>query len=244
MPLKPEHRRLLRDPTYSPPPGDGPLPLAPGATACVLRPQGRCAGSAGVANVETGEPISADARIRIQSNSNAWLAVVVFQLAKEGLRALGDTVEDWLPGLLPYGHQLTVSQLMSDTNGLVDDNDMAASPAAFAQAAANAGDAELAANLTALFEQVKKDTSVDPVWLVRLAAWQPLVLAPGSGYHHSNIGWNIAGLIAERVAGAPLPVLYEQRIFGPLGLRHTSYQPQGPIAGPQAEVTWYAPTGA
>ena len=74
-----------------------------------------------------------------------------------------------------------------------------------------------------------------PLWLIRLAAWQPLLSAPGSRYHHSNIGWNIVGLIAARVAGKPLPTLYRERIFQPLGLKQTSYDPQGPIAAPHAQ---------
>jgi CubicO group peptidase (beta-lactamase class C family) len=61
---------------------------------------------------------------------------------------------------------------------------------------------------------------------------------------HSNIGWNIAGLIAARVAGEPLASLYQQRIFSPLGLKQTSYQPQGPIAGPHAEGYSISANGA
>ena len=85
--------------------------------------------------------------------------------------------------------------------------------------------------------QAVEDRSVlvEPIWLVRLAAWQPLVLAPGSGYHHSNIGWNIARLIAGRVAGIPLPALYEERIFAPLELRTRVTNPRAPITGPHAE---------
>ena len=67
------------------------------------------------------------------------------------------------------------------------------------------------------------------------ADWQPLVAPPGTQYHHSNIGWRIAGLIAARVAGKSLPAVYEQRLFAPLGLTHTAYDPQGPIAGSHAE---------
>ena len=63
---------------------------------------------------------------------------------------------------------------------------------------------------------------------------QPLVALPGTRYHHSNIGWNIVGLIAAKAAGKPLPLLYRERIFQPLGLRHTAYDPQGPIAGAHA----------
>ena len=133
----------------------GPERAAPGATACVLGPQGQWVGSAGLANVKTGEAMRPDARMRIQSNSKTWLAAVAFQFANEGRLALADTVEDWVPGLLPYGDELTVRQLMSDTSGLVDDNDLGSSPAAFAQALANVDDAELTAQLTALFERVE-----------------------------------------------------------------------------------------
>ena len=41
-------------------------------------------GSAGIANVKTGEPMRPDARLRIQSNSKTWLLAVALQLAGEG----------------------------------------------------------------------------------------------------------------------------------------------------------------
>jgi D-alanyl-D-alanine carboxypeptidase len=69
---------------------------------------------------------------------------------------------------------------------------------------------------------------------IKLAAWQPLLFSPGTQYHHSNIGWNLLGLIAAKAGGEPLPVLYQERIFRPLGLEHTAYDPQGPITGPHA----------
>jgi CubicO group peptidase (beta-lactamase class C family) len=93
------------------------------------------AGLAGVADVNTGEPICPDTRTRLDSISKWWATAVILQLAQEGKPRLGDTVQHWLPGLLP-----------------------------------------------------------------------------GSRYHHSNIGWNIVGLIAARVAGKPLPVLYREQI--------------------------------
>jgi D-alanyl-D-alanine carboxypeptidase len=223
----------------------GSQPAAPGATAYVLGPRGRWSGAAGIANLKTGEPMQPDARMRIQSNSKPWLMAVIFQLANEGRLTLNDTVAHWLPGLLPYGNRITIAELLSDTSGLIDDNDMTASPAALEHALARVKNLKLRTQLAAIAAQLAKNpgTYVDPRWVIKLAAWQPLVLAPGSGYHHSNIGWNIAGLIAARAGGAPLPVLYQQRIFAPLGLSHTSYQPQGPIAGPHAEGYDISSTG-
>jgi Beta-lactamase len=62
----------------------GPEPVAPGASACVVGPQGTWGGSAGVGIVKTGETMSPDARMRIQSNSKTWLTAVIFQLVNEG----------------------------------------------------------------------------------------------------------------------------------------------------------------
>src|SRR4051812_20443216 len=54
----------------------GPDRLAPGATAYVYGPHGAWVGSAGVANVETGERMPVDARMRIESASKTWLLAV------------------------------------------------------------------------------------------------------------------------------------------------------------------------
>jgi D-alanyl-D-alanine carboxypeptidase len=92
---------------------------------------------------------------------------------------------------------------------------------------------------------------------IRLAAWQTLLFEPGTGYHYSNIGFQILGVIAERVAGRSVAQLYSERFFRPLRLRSAAYDPQGAIAGPHAsgyaiglsgrttDVTdWHAGVGA
>jgi D-alanyl-D-alanine carboxypeptidase len=215
----------------------GPHRVAPGATAYVVGPHGTWVGAAGLANVKTGERMRPDARMRIQSLSKTWAMAVILQLAREGRLTLDDTVERWLPGLLPYGDRITIHQLMADTSGLIDDNDVERSPAATRRYFARVEDAKLRAQLAVIAARVRANpfAAVSPIWLIRLAAWQPLVSAPGTAYHHSNIGWNIVGMIAARAGGKPLPVLYRERTFRPLGLAHTAYQPQGPPAGPHAE---------
>ena len=220
----------------------GPQRVAPGATAYVSGPDGTWVGSAGIANVETGQKMRPDARLRIQSLSKAWLLAVTLQLAQEGKLSLSDTVAQWLPGLLPYGSKINILELETDTSGLIDDNTMVQDPARYL---ARVKDAKLRAELLAIGARLKADpsTAVDPIWLIRWAAWQPLLFTPGLRYSHSNIGWNIAGMIVARAAGQSLPALYRDRIFTPLGLTHTSYQPQGPIAGPHAEGYRISPNG-
>jgi D-alanyl-D-alanine carboxypeptidase len=212
----------------------GPNRLAPGATAYVSGPHGTWVGSAGVADVETGAPMRVDARMRIESNSKTWLVAVVLQLVQEGRLSFGDKVDRWLPGLLrAHGKEITLRQLMSDSSGLIDDNDVFASPSAGNLYLARVRDPKLRAELLTVGARLHASPAarVSPLWFIHLAAWQPLVAPPGTAYHHSNIGWNIAGLIAAKASGKPLPLLYDERIFRPLRLRHTAYDPQGPIAG-------------
>ena len=212
----------------------GPDRIAPGVTAYVAGPSGTWLGAAGLANAQTEEPMRPDARTRLDSVSKWWATAVVLQLAQEGKLRLGDSVERWLPGLLPDGDRITIGRLMTDSSGLIDDNDVFQSPDAYL---ARVKDARLRAQLTAVAARLRANpaTEASPLWMIRLAAWQPLLFAPGSRYHHSNIGWNIVGLIAAQVGGKPLPTLYRERIFQPLGLRHSAYDPQGPIAGPHAQ---------
>ena len=78
---------------------------------------------------------------------------------------------------------------------------------------------------------------------IRWAAWQPLLFTPRAGFHYSNIGYDILGLIAARAGGKPLAALYRERIFQPLGLHTTVYDPQGPMSGPHAHGYGIEPNG-
>jgi D-alanyl-D-alanine carboxypeptidase len=217
----------------------GPHRLAPGVTAYVIGPHGTWAGSAGVAEVKSAEPMPVDARMRIESASKTWLVAAVLQLVQERKLSLEDTVDRWLPGLLrAHGSEITMRQLMSNSSGLIDDNDITkASPAKKHAMLARVGDPKLRTQLLATAARIRANPAVQvsPLLWIRLAAWQPLLAPPGTTYHHSNIGWNIASLIAAKAAGKPLPTLYAERIFQPLRLRHTAYDPQGPIAGAHAK---------
>jgi D-alanyl-D-alanine carboxypeptidase len=211
---------------------------APGATAYVTGPRGTWSGSAGLEDVETSVPMAPDSRMRIESNSKTWLVAVILQLAQESKLSLDDTVARWLPGLLRgHGAEITIRELLYDASGLIDDNDVYHATAAERAAMfARVGDPSLRAALAATAARADENPflPVPALLFIRLAAWQPLVAVPGTTYHHSNIGWNVAGLIAAKAGGKPLPVLYRERIFTPLHLHATVFSPQGPIEGQHA----------
>jgi D-alanyl-D-alanine carboxypeptidase len=73
------------------------------------------------------------------------------------------------------------------------------------------------------------------IW-VRIAAAVPPLFPPGTDYRYSNTGFEVLGMVASRATGKSLPTLYRERIFEPLGLHETAWDPQGPIAGQHAHA--------
>jgi len=65
-------------------------------------------------------------------------------------------------------------------------------------------------------------------------ATRPLDFEPRSRYSYSNTGYLILGRVVERVGGEPFGAFLTRRIFTPLGLSHTRYQPS-PSAGDLAK---------
>ena len=53
----------------------------------------------------------------------------------------------------------------------------------------------------------------------------PLAFPVGAGRHYSDLGFTILGEIVEVVSGLSLDQFEEQNIFGPLGMKHTMYNP-------------------
>ena len=216
--------------------------IAPGATAYVLDARGAWLGAAGRADVQTGTSMPVDARMRLESVSKIWTGVLVHQLAEEGKLRLSDTVERWLPGLLPYGDRITVAQLLVHRSGLIDNNDVAKNPDAYIAAVT---DPAVKGQLLRVQRRLEQTPMVEfsPLLWIKLASFQPLLAEPGTLYHYSNIGFEILGLIAARSGGQSIESLYRGRIFEPLALHDTAYDPQGPISGEHARGYAVAPGG-
>jgi D-alanyl-D-alanine carboxypeptidase len=207
--------------------------IAPGATAYVAGPHGSWSGAAGVADAVSGQPMAVDARMRLESVSKIWTAVLVLQLAEHGRLSLDDTVARWLPRLLPFGDRITLRQLLTHTSGIFDNNDAVNHSD---RVLARVKDPAFRAELIRLAKRLQADPTIQfpPTVWIRLAATQPLYFPPGTGYHYSNVGFEVLGLVIEKVTGQPLEAVFWERIIQPLGLGHTAYDPQGEVVGPHA----------
>ena len=70
--------------------------------------------------------------------------------------------------------------------------------------------------------------------LAVIAADQP-IRPPGTEFHYSDVNFIALGEVVHRVSGQPLNVYCAQKIFGPLGLKDTSFRP------PQGQQEQIAP---
>jgi D-alanyl-D-alanine carboxypeptidase len=159
----------------------------------------------GVAEIATKTAMKPSDHYRIASLTKSYVATVVLQLVGEGKLRLSDTVERWLPGLVPKGNKITIHMLLNHTSGLYD----------------HEKDPEvlkpyLSGNLGYYWS---------PLRLVKLAVTRPARFAPGATKRssYSSTNYLIAGLIVERVTGNTIGAELKRRIFQPLHLTGTSY---------------------
>ena len=171
---------------------------APGVLVVVRDGDATRAEARGLADRARAMPMAADVRFRAGSITKTFVAALVLQLVDEGRLGLDDTVEHWLPGGVPHGQAITVRHLLSHTAGLFD----------YVQD-----------------ERVLRDHERrwKPEELVSLAIAHPPEHAPGERFTYSSTNYIVLGLIAEEAGGAPLERQLRDRLFGPLGLRRTSF---------------------
>jgi D-alanyl-D-alanine carboxypeptidase len=218
---------------------------APGA-AVRLDDGGRVQTAAvGRADLRGNRPMRPELNYRAGSLTKPMVATVVLQLVGEGRLALTDTVERWLPGILPYGDRVTVRHLLTMTSGVPE----------------------------YLRGRIAIDTfgltparlrTWTPRELVALVADQPPTFLAGTGFEYSNTNYVLAGMIVEAVTGNRLGWELTRRVFRPLRLWDTRFpvhhpaiagrhargyslpvDPQGSIgAGPLRDVTLLDPSFA
>ena len=159
---------------------------------------------AGLAERDSHRPLRDGDRFRIGSVTKTFVATVVLQLVADRRLGLEDSVERWLPGMVPGGERITVRQLLGHRSGLFDYVD---DPRVFAPYAH------------------RPRHAWEPRTLVALALSHPAAFAPGERYAYSSTNYLLLELIVEAASGQPLAQHLRRRIFVPLRLHATSFEP-------------------
>jgi CubicO group peptidase (beta-lactamase class C family) len=156
----------------------------------------------GMANLETGTPITPASVFHLASVSKQFTAAAVLLLAHEGKLSLDDDIHKHLPELPDYGQRITIRHLLNHTSGLRDQWDLLAmARGRFEEDRITEGD---------VLEIVTRQKSLN--------------FTPGAEYLYSNTGYTLAGIIVRRVSGKSLRDFAEERFFRPLGMTQTQFQ--------------------
>ena len=154
------------------------------------------AGAAGLANIETGEPLTTEHRFRIGSVTKIFVGALVLQLVAEGTFNLDDDAGPVVQGV-------TIRQLLNHTSGLPDFED----------------------DMVALFEPYREDLNyrwpLGPRDQLALVLEKPRLFAPGEGWAYHGSNYLALGLLVEDTTGSKLRDELRSRIFEPLGLAAT-----------------------
>jgi D-alanyl-D-alanine carboxypeptidase len=153
--------------------------------------------TAGTTSLDPGSgPVDPDVPWNIGSATKTFVAVVVLQLAEEGLVDLDAGIDDFLPDL-PGAERITPRQLLQHTSGLGEYLDQPA---------------------------VRNDLQRQwtPAELIAVAEAAGRVGEPGGPHRYSNTNYLVLGEIIEQVTGNSWDTEVVTRIAAPLGMSHTS----------------------
>ncbi|GAA1755466.1 serine hydrolase domain-containing protein [Agromyces humatus] len=169
----------------------------PGVLIGIWSPKGTFVSATGVADLETGAPLSTDMQFKVGSQTKAFVANLVLQLVGEGEVSLDDHISKWVADV-PNGDAITIRQLLSMKSGL------------------GAGFLAQEANANKLV--TSGCTEAD-----RLAAGaaEPALAPPGTEWIYSNYGYDLLGRVVELVTGQDVSTAIHERIAEPLGLDRT-----------------------
>jgi len=196
----------------------------PGFLVTVAR-QGRLVhvGRYGHRNVESGLPVEDDTRWRIFSMTKPVTSVAAMMLYEEGAFELNDPISKWLPEFaetrvyvagsaqkpvtVPQIEPIRVRHLLTHTSGLT-----------YGFHHTHAVDAMY----RAMGYEWDSPPGADSVEVCRQWASIPLLFQPGSEWNY-GVSTDVLGRLVEVISGRALDEFFEQRIFGPLGMRDTSF---------------------
>jgi len=153
----------------------------------------------GKRSLQDGRPVEPDTIFAIGSVSKQFTCVAALLLAEDGKLSVNDPVAKYYPNLT-RAKDITLLDLMNHVSGYPDYY-----PLDFVD------------------RRMQRPIAEDE--LIRQYAGGKLDFEPGSKYSYSNTGYILLGRIVEKVSGENLGAFLTRRIFKPLGMERTAYEP-------------------
>ena len=176
---------------------------APGAALLVVR-NGRTVfrRGYGVTDLRTLHKIDAQTNFRLASFTKQFTAACIMLLARDGKLRYDDHLTTIFPEFPEYGKAITVRNLLNHTSGLPDYEDILMK--------------QYAGTPPERIPQIL-DAGVLKLLEAQTAGKSPA----GSRWEYSNSGYAVLAMIVEKVSGKSFGQFLQERIFAPLGIKHT-----------------------
>lgn len=149
----------------------------------------------GLADIETGVPITPDTVFRYASITKQFTAATILQLVAEGKVSLDAPLTDYIPEYPQPGGSATVRQLLNHTSGIMSYT-----------------------NLPGMRDPAVTTAPRTTAQMLDYFEDQPMPAAHGERMAYNNSGYVLLGAIIERVTGKNWDVAVRERIASPLGL--------------------------
>ncbi|WP_405660947.1 beta-lactamase family protein [Streptomyces sp. NBC_01166] len=192
-------------------------------------------GAAGVADVATDRPVTADMRHRVGSVTKTFTAAAVLQQAESGRIGLDAPIGRYLPELVPgeRGDAITVRMLINHTSGLAE-------YLPYAYPSLKGFPAPAATGPQSLDDH--RFTRFDPAELIGMGVSAPAVGAPGGTPGvYSNTNYLLLTRLLEQVTGTTAERCITRNVIERAGLQDTEL-PAGPyVDGPHSRLyeAWF-----
>ncbi len=149
----------------------------------------------GWADIEGGRKVQENTTMMVYSMTKTITAAAILQLIEQGKLSLDDPVVDYVPEI-PYGRELKVRHLLSQTSGIPN---------------------PLPLRWIHLAEEHSQFNQREALKSV-LDENAELDFTPGERFAYSNISYWLLGYIVEKVSGLSYEEYVRQHIFRPLGI--------------------------
>jgi D-alanyl-D-alanine carboxypeptidase len=162
-------------------------------------------------NSMTGTPANPDMYFRIGSMAIPDMITVLLQLQDEGRLSLDDKLSKYEPEL-PDASRVTLRMLADNTSGYVD---------------------WIQGNLPfveELFENPFRFWTANELLGIALA--RPMACEPGTCFHYAHTNLSLLSRVIAKVTGHSVEQEIRERVFQPLGLRHTQISRYAAFPGP------------
>jgi CubicO group peptidase (beta-lactamase class C family) len=155
----------------------------------------------GLADVEAGRAATVDDQYRIGSITKVITAICIMQLRDEGKLDLDDPLSAHISESTHRGP--TIRRMLSHLSGLQREP---------------VGDVWVTMVMPSMADVVASLGDAE------------LVLKPGEHWHYSNLAFGLLGEIVQRLHGEAYADIIRTRVFDPLGMTRTTWNPEAPRA--------------